>query len=181
MTEQKIKTHWLQTPNKNYLGHWDLPNGRDMILTIESAQWEEVKNPIINVSAAKRVIRFQEKVKPFICNATNAQSILRSTGQNYMEDCKGYKIKLYLSKYNMPGGEVDCLRVREIPQSELCVKFVSEQERDTILDLIKAAGKDTEEICKIMGVDSINKIPANKFQPMCKRLMELSLVDQEEE
>ena len=40
-----MKTHWLQSPNKNYLGHWDLPEGKDLILTIESAQWEEVKNP----------------------------------------------------------------------------------------------------------------------------------------
>ena len=39
------KTHWLQNPNKNYLGHWDLPNGKDLVLTIKSAAWEEVENP----------------------------------------------------------------------------------------------------------------------------------------
>jgi hypothetical protein len=43
MTDDKTKTHWLQTPNKNYLGHWDLPNGKDIIVTISSAGWEDLK------------------------------------------------------------------------------------------------------------------------------------------
>ena len=57
---ENTKTHWLQSPNKNYLGHWDLPEKEDLILTIESAKWEEVKNPIINVSESKRVIRLRK-------------------------------------------------------------------------------------------------------------------------
>jgi len=43
--QNKFLTHWLQNPNKNYLGHWDLPNGQDFVLTIASAQWEIVKDP----------------------------------------------------------------------------------------------------------------------------------------
>lgn len=35
------KTHWLQSANKNFLGHPDLPSGKDVILTIESAKIEE--------------------------------------------------------------------------------------------------------------------------------------------
>ena len=43
MTKENIKTHWLYSPNKNYLGHQDLPNGEDVVLTIASANWETVK------------------------------------------------------------------------------------------------------------------------------------------
>lgn len=108
------KTHWLQNPNKNYLGHWDLPDGKDMILTIESAQWEKVKNPVINTEEAKRVIRFKEDVKPMICNQTNAQSIIKATGVKFMEDSTGKKIQLYVStiKDNKSKEDIDCIRIR---------------------------------------------------------------------
>lgn len=109
------KTHWLQSPNKNYLGHWDISENEDLILTIESAMWEEVKNPIINQSEAKRVIRFKEDVKPLICNQTNAQSIVNSTGVRYMEDSKGCKIALYISqiKDRKTKDMIDCIRIRK--------------------------------------------------------------------
>ena len=110
----KTKTHWLQSPNKNYLGHWDLPEKEDLILTIKSAQWEEVKNPIINKSEAKRVIRFEEDVKPFICNQTNANSILKATGCKYMEDSNGQKVSLFISNVidRRTKEDIDCIRIR---------------------------------------------------------------------
>ena len=110
------KTHWLQSPNKNYLGHWDLPENDDLILTIKSAKWEEVKNPIINKKEAKRVIRFYDKgIKPFICNQGNAQSILESTGIKHMEDSEGSKIALYIGVHldRVSKENVDCIRVRK--------------------------------------------------------------------
>ena len=172
--EHTIKTHWLQTPNKNYLGHWDLPNGQDLILTIKSAQWEEVKNPIINVSEAKRVLRFEEKnVKPFICNETNAQSILRSTATKYMEDSVGLKIKLYQSQVKVKGEQVDCLRIKEVPQSAFEVKYVSEEQVGILQNLMISADKDVQEICGIMKVDSLSKIPLSRYNAMCKRLQEI--------
>jgi hypothetical protein len=174
MTEKKTKTHWLQNPNKNYLGHWDLPEGRDIILTIKSAQWEEVKNPIINTSEAKRVIRFKEGVKPFICNETNSQSILRSTGTSYMEDCQGMKIKLFLSQVKVKGQNVDCLRVKEVPQSELVEKVISKEQREELEGLIPSAGKSVIDICELMHIDSLAALPLIKFKNLCKRLNELS-------
>lgn len=108
------KTHWLQSPNKNYLGHWDLPETNDLVLTIKSAQWEEVKNPITNKTEAKRVIRFEENVKPLICNQTNAQAIINSTKIKYMEDSQGCKIQLYIGQHldRRTKENVDCIRVR---------------------------------------------------------------------
>ena len=111
------KTHWMQSPNKNYLGHWDLPATGELVVTIDSAQWEAVKNPITNKTESKRVIRFVEKdVKPMICNQTNAQAIVRSSGVKFMEDSKGVVICLYIDsiKDRMTKEDVDCIRIRPI-------------------------------------------------------------------
>ncbi len=114
-----MKTHWLQSPNKNYLGHWDLPDGKDLILTIESAKWEEVENPILKKNDPKkfeahRVIRFKEDYKPLICNQTNAQSIVKSTKVKYMEDSSGQKIQLYVGAHfdRVNKENIDCVRIR---------------------------------------------------------------------
>ena len=108
------KTHWLQNPNKNYLGHWDLPDKIDLTLTIESAKWEDVKNPVNNSTESKRVVRFKEKYKPLICNQTNAESILMSTGVKFMEDSIGLKIQLYVGihKDRRTKSDIDCVRIR---------------------------------------------------------------------
>ena len=112
--DKNDKTHWLQSPNKNYLGHWDLPHNKDLILTIKSAGWESVEDPVSKKTESKRVVRFVEKsIKPWICNQTNAQSIIDSTGIKYMDDSKGLKISLYISSTRVKGENVDCIRVRK--------------------------------------------------------------------
>lgn len=131
------KTHWLQSPNKNYLGHWDLPPIGEMTLTIESAQWEEVKNPITNKSEAKRVVRFKEGVKPMICNQTNAQSIVNATGVKFMEDSKGQKITLYLSsiKDRISKEDVDCIRIKKVVLYTIAnINKMVEEKRSLISD-----------------------------------------------
>ena len=55
------KTHWLSSPNKNYLGHWDLPENKDLILTIKSGGYEMVKNPTNGKTTEKKVVHFAEK------------------------------------------------------------------------------------------------------------------------
>lgn len=107
------KTHWLKNPNKNYLGHWDLPD-KDLILTIKSAGWEEVKDPTTGKKESKRVVHFVENYKPLICNQTNAISIYKSTGIRYLEDSKGAKIKLYIGEEFDRKNKitVECVRIR---------------------------------------------------------------------
>jgi hypothetical protein len=107
----------MQSPNKNYLGHWDLPSNGELVATIQSAKWEAVKNPITNTTESKRVIRFKEKgVKPMICNQTNAQAIVRSSGVKFMEDSAGVEICLYLDtiKDRRTKEDVDCIRVKPV-------------------------------------------------------------------
>jgi hypothetical protein len=169
----KEKTHWLQNPNKNYLGHWDLPGGKDVILTISSAQWEEVKNPIINTSEAKRVIRFKEShnwLKPFICNEINAQTILKSVNEKFMEDCAGKRIKIGVGQTTVKREEVDCLRVRNIPQNQLVDKPINKKQLEIILQLIENAGITTERFSNAMEIEAVPKLPALQFNKVVKRL-----------
>ena len=112
------KTHWLKNPNKNYLGHWDLPDN-DLILTIKSAGWEEVIDPTKregqkDYSQSKRVVHFEENYKPLICNQTNAISIYKSTGIRFLEDSQGAKIKLFIGEEIDRKNKitVECVRIR---------------------------------------------------------------------
>ena len=132
MTKKKV--HWLQNPNKNYLGHWDLPEGKDLTLTIKSAKWENVDNPHDKTTKSLRVIRFEEKdVKPLICNQGNATSIIVSTGGKYMSESIGKKIDLYVGKWIDDNSEipVDCVRVRRPP------KKTKEQVLLSLIELFK--------------------------------------------
>jgi hypothetical protein len=171
------KTHWLQTPNKNYLGHFDLPNGQDVILTIKSAGWEIVENPILNTKESKRVIRFIEKdkwIKPFICNETNAKMICKVTKENYMEDCLNKKIKIGISKTRVKREEVDCLRVKTLSQSDLTSGKINKDKLKKMQDLILAAGKTTIDICKCYNISSLADFPPGKYDKAIERLNQLT-------
>ena len=173
---EKIKTHWLESPNKNYLGHWDLPNGEDVVLTIKTVQWEDVKNPATNKIKRCKVIRFEENyswLKPFISNHVNCENILISTGTKFTEDCCGKRIKLYVSKYDNGRNTVDCIRVRTAPQIQVDDKLLSADQSKEISDLIEMSGRKSRDILNALGVEKIEDLPANKYSMVKKRLLEI--------
>ena len=140
----KTKTHWLQSPNKNYLGHWDLPESQDLILTIQSAKWEEVENPVLRKDDPKKfeahkVIRFVEDYKPFICNQINAGSIIKSTGIKYMEDSIGQKIQLFIGIHfdRVAKENIDCVRIRPEKIPEKPILQIGTKNFDKIVKAIK--------------------------------------------
>lgn len=112
-----MKTHWLKNPNKNYLGNWDIPESGELILTIKSAAWETVIDPVTNKTQQKRVVHFVENYKPLICNQINAKNIVAATGRNFIEDSLGLKIKLHSAKYfdKKAKSEIDVVRVKDEP------------------------------------------------------------------
>ena len=170
------KTHWKSNPNKKYLGHFDLPNGEDVILTIESAKLEHVLNPTTQTSEEKRVIRFQENfkwLKPFICNETNAEAIAKSTEQNYLEDWPGYKVKLSVSSVKVGRDMMDAIRIKNVPQSELQDKVISAAEVKVLNKKLTEAKKDKDTVCKALGVQSIDQIPSHKYESVVNRLTEI--------
>jgi hypothetical protein len=170
------KTHWLQNPNKNYLGHWDLPNGKDVILTIKTASWEEVVDPITKNSESKRVIRFEEKyswVKPLICNQINAQTILKSTGQRFMEDCTGMRIKVGVGQTKVKGEEVDCIRVRNVKQQFLEPKKLNQEQVKHIQELLNNTDKSAMDICSAYEVAGLSELKSVHYDKIVSRLISL--------
>jgi len=173
MKNTKEKTHWLQNLNKNYLGHFDLPNGNDVVLTILKADWEIVENPKTKVKQEKRVVRFSEKfdwVKPFICNETNAKMIFKMTEKKFMEDCVGDKIKIGLDKTKIMGDEVDCLRVRQVKSSSLQEAGITTEQKIVIEDLCKQKNFDILQICKVYKINTIIELPVSKFVKVIETL-----------
>lgn len=168
----KEKTHWLHNPNKAYLGHQDLPNGADVILTIASAAWEAVENKILNTKEEKRVIRFAEThkwVKPFICNATNAKLVVKVTGEKYIEDSVGKKLKIGISQTKVKKEEVDCLRIRDVGQADLTDYINGDQLRE-LLALCEKAGKEEASISSILNIGSFKELPLSKFASVKSKL-----------
>lgn len=79
---------------KPYLGHWDVPDGGDLILTIDKIYQEDVHNQ--RGTEKKPVMYFREDVKPMIINKTNNDTITKLHGKRTKANTwSGKKIALY--------------------------------------------------------------------------------------
>lgn len=80
---------------KPYLGHWDVPEGGDLVLTIDKIYEEDVKNQ--HGTEQKPVMYFREPgIKPMIVNKTNNDAITKLHGKRTKtNNWSGKKIALY--------------------------------------------------------------------------------------
>lgn len=103
---------------KPYLGHWDVPEDGDLVLTIDRIYEEEIRNQ--HGSEIKPVMYFREPgVKPMIVNKTNNDSITRLHGKRTRSNnWSGKKIALY--EANEPkSADGLALRVRDyLPKTD---------------------------------------------------------------
>ena len=98
--------------DREYVGHWDFPPGKDATVTIKEVKGGELYNPESNTKSKKPIIYFEGKEKGFVCNVTNAKTIESFYGP-LTEDWIGKKITLYTTQTHAKGGDmVDCIRVR---------------------------------------------------------------------
>lgn len=102
--------------DKNYLGAWDVPDDGDLILTIDRAARDDVKNE--RGTERKLTLHFVEDYKPMILNATNAKAISEATGSTKVEMWAGQRIAIYTQKVSAFGGTTDALRIRNYPPKE---------------------------------------------------------------
>lgn len=102
--------------DKNYLGAWDVPDNGDLILTIDKAQRDDVKNE--RGTERKLTIHFVEDYKPMILNATNSKAISEACGSTKVEMWAGQRIAIFTQKVNAFGGTTDALRIRNYPPKE---------------------------------------------------------------
>lgn len=106
---------------KPYLGHWDVPEGGDLILTIDRIYEEEIKNQ--HGTEIKPVMYFQEpNTKPMIINKTNNDSITRVLGKRTKSNnWSGKKIALYEAREPKSADGL-ALRVRDYaPKSDVLI------------------------------------------------------------
>ena len=103
--------------DKNYLGSWDVPDGEDLVLTIDHVEQNDVKNE--RGSERKLTLHFAERgYKPMILNTTNAKRIGKVAGSNKVENWENLRIAIYTERVQAFGGMTDALRVREYAPRE---------------------------------------------------------------
>ena len=108
-TETENLTHWKRLVDPRYIGAYALPNGDDLIVTIQ-----EVRRETITMMGGKKEdhsIMYIVGQKPMILNATNSKSIHKLYGP-YIEHWAGQQITLFASTAKMGGEMVECLRIR---------------------------------------------------------------------
>ena len=181
MTTQNTQNYsslkWTDAKNSNYLGHWDI--GVDgLVLTIKDIKMELI--PIPMQEAKERiVVYFYEKnergqiYKPFICNVTNAEAIMRATGDVDTRNSIGKKIKLTAQKVKWKKELVDAIRVADIPSHTLALpkSYLTE---DNIVNINRLIGMQRtitqEKIIEAYNVQALNQIPQDKYQSIITRL-----------
>lgn len=107
----EIKTHWKTQFNYDYLGTYSLPDGKDVILTIQSACRQDV---IGNDGKKEKLLvcHFKENAKPMIINRTNCKTITKVIGSPYLEDWTNRLIQVGAVSVKAFGDVVDALRIR---------------------------------------------------------------------
>lgn len=113
----KLTGDYRKYMDKNYLGSWDVPDGEDLVLTIDHVEQNDVKNE--RGSERKLTIHFAENgYKPMILNTTNAKRIGKVAGSNKVENWENLRIAIYTERVQAFGGMTDALRVREYAPRE---------------------------------------------------------------
>src|SRR5690606_16666272 len=81
---QRQMTHFNRFFDKEYLGHWDLPEDKDAIAIIAKVEAGELHNPGKKADK-KPIITFEGKDKRMVVNATNAKTIAAMYGPHVEE------------------------------------------------------------------------------------------------
>lgn len=106
-------TDWRGMFDREYLGAWDLPKGRDIPVTIARVKAGELVAPG-GRKAKKPIVYFEGKEKGLALNKTNAKLIAGIYG-NDTARWVGKPISIYSTQTNFGGETVDCIRVRPTP------------------------------------------------------------------
>jgi hypothetical protein len=89
----------------------DIPEDGDLIVTIEDARMEEMKDKNNGPAQKKVILDFREDVKPLICNKVNATTIAGIHGDD-TDDWIGKRIALYTKEVEFAGEMMLGIRVR---------------------------------------------------------------------
>jgi hypothetical protein len=110
---------------KTYLGAWDLPEGKDVVVVLDRCEGSMIKGTT-GESKKAPVLYFKDKKKGMVLNVTNAKTLIRLYGR-HVEQWGGKPVALFASRTLAFGEEVDCIRIRpEAPALPAAKKGTSE-------------------------------------------------------
>ena len=114
---ERLKGDFRKFMDKNYLGSWDVPEGEDLVLTIDHCERNEVQNE--RGTEKKLVMYFKEKgYKPMILNTVNSEAISEAYSSKRVEDWENKRIAITTEKVKAFGTLKDALRIRPYPPKE---------------------------------------------------------------
>ena len=132
---ERLSGDFRKFMDKSFLGSWDVPDGGDLILTIDHVSRDDVQNE--KGHEKKMALHFKERdYKPMICNTTNAKAISKAYGSTKVEDWENKKISIYKATISAFGQTTECLRVRDYaPKSdelycEVCGELITDHDAD---------------------------------------------------
>ena len=131
---EKLKGDFRKFMDKSFLGSWDVPDGSDLVLTIDHVSRDDVQNE--KGREKKMALHFRERdYKPMICNTTNAKAISKAYGSTKVEDWENKKISIYKATITAFGQTTECLRIREYPPKsdelycEVCGNLIEDHDK----------------------------------------------------
>lgn len=131
--------------NPNYMGDYSIPEGRDLIATIDYVQKEKVTG-VGGKTEEEVVAHFSDGNKPLILNKTNMKTIQKIYKTPYIEDWKGRKIQIYYDPTVKFGRDtVGGLRIRPVIPAQQNVSLIC---ADCGQAITAAFGKDAEWVSK---------------------------------
>ncbi len=118
-------THFMTMFDRDYLGSFDLPEGRDVTVAISKVNAGDL-TAVGGRKSKKPIVYFEGKDKGLICNKTNSKTIAAMYG-NYVEEWVGKRITLFVSTTRSPdgSGDVPCIRIRPTVPSPRKVEDVA--------------------------------------------------------
>ena len=132
---ERLQGDFRKFMDKSFLGSWDVPDGSDLVLTIDHVSRDDVQNE--KGHEKKMALHFKERYyKPMICNTTNAKAISKAYGSTKVEDWENKKIGIYKATISAFGQTTECLRVRDYPPKsdeifcEVCGELVTDKTVD---------------------------------------------------
>jgi len=93
MTE-KLTGAYQKTLDKTYLGHWDVPEDGDLIVTIDHFEKNELRSGPTAPAEMKHICFFKD-AKPMVVNKTNLKLLAEALGSDKFEDWEGETVALW--------------------------------------------------------------------------------------
>lgn len=113
------KTHWRKIIESDYLAGSDLDDGngnfKKVVLTIKRAGNESILDTRTGQKESALLLYFEEVSKPMVLNVTNAKTLAKLAGSNYIEAWTGLKIELGTQRVKAFGDTFDALRISPKP------------------------------------------------------------------